>query len=72
MAARPIPRQQWAPTAHLYFADEAGIVHVIKTGPEFEVVAENEMQETVMATPAIAGNRLLVRTVKQLVCIGQP
>jgi outer membrane protein assembly factor BamB len=58
--------------AHLYFADEAGSVHVIKTGPEFEVVAENEMQETVMATPAIAGNRLLVRTVKQLVCIGQP
>ena len=57
--------------AHLYFADESGTVHVIKTGPVFELVAENEMQEIVMATPAMAGNRLLVRTAKQLVCIGQ-
>jgi outer membrane protein assembly factor BamB len=58
--------------AHLYFADEAGSVRVVKTGPTFEITAENAMQETVMATPAIAGSRLLVRTVKQLVCIGQP
>lgn len=57
---------------HLYFADEAGSVHVVKTGREFAIAAENAMQETVMATPAIAGRRLLVRTVKQLVCIGQP
>ncbi|MHB0960231.1 MAG: outer membrane protein assembly factor BamB family protein [Pirellulaceae bacterium] len=56
---------------HLYFSDEAGTVHVIRTGPEFEMVAENEMHEIVMSTPAISGNRLLVRTVKQLVCIGQ-
>jgi outer membrane protein assembly factor BamB len=61
-----------ATDTHVYFADEAGSVHVITTGPEFEVIAQNEMQETVMATPAIAGNRLLIRTVKQLVCIGPP
>ncbi len=57
--------------AHLYFSDEAGTVHVVKTGPEFELLAENDMRDIVMATPAISGNRLLIRTVKQLVCISE-
>jgi len=57
---------------HLYLSDESGTVRVIKTGTVFEQVAENDMREVVMATPAIAGNRLLIRTTKQLVCIGQP
>jgi hypothetical protein len=55
---------------HLYFVDETGTVRVIKTGPEFELLAENEMQEIVMATPAIAGDRLLIRTLRELICIG--
>jgi hypothetical protein len=57
--------------AHLYFSDESGTVHVVKTGPEFELLAENDMRDIVMATPAISGNRLLIRTVKQLVCISE-
>ena len=55
----------------VYYCDEGGTVHVIRTGPVFELLAENSMQEVVMATPAITGNRLLIRTVKQLVCIGE-
>ncbi len=58
--------------SHLYLADESGKVRVIKTGPAFEQLAENDMHEIVMATPAIAGNRLLIRTTRQLVCIGPP
>ncbi len=54
---------------HLYFAREDGVVHVVRTGDEYELAAANAMKETVMATPAIAGDRLLIRTVKHLFCI---
>lgn len=55
----------------IYFCDEGGTVRVVRTGASFEVLAENAMQDTIMATPAIVGNRLLIRTVKQLICIGE-
>jgi len=54
---------------HLYFVNELGEVAVIKEGEEHQVVARNKMDEIVMATPAIAGDRLLIRTVDHLVCI---
>ena len=54
----------------LYYVDESGWVYVVKTGPAFELLAENKMNEIVMATPAMAGDRLLIRTTKQLVCVG--
>ncbi len=54
----------------LYFVDEAGWVYVVQTGPEFKLLAENKMHEIVMATPAMVGDRLLIRTTKQLICIG--
>jgi outer membrane protein assembly factor BamB len=54
----------------IYYGDESGTVHVIRTGATFELLAENAMQDTIMATPAVIGDRLLIRTVKQLVCIG--
>ena len=56
---------------HLYFCNEKGKVIVIKTGKEFESVATNDMGAVVMATPAISGNRLLMRTVDKLICIGE-
>ncbi len=58
-------------TDRLYFADEAGWVYVVRTGSTFELLAENKMDEIVMATPALAGDRLLIRTTHQLFCIGQ-
>lgn len=54
----------------IYYGDENGTVHVIRTGATFELLAENAMPDTLMATPAITGDRLLIRTVKQLICIG--
>lgn len=58
-----------AANGYLYFCSERGEVTVIKTGREFEVVANNDMQEIVMATPAMAGDSLLIRTVGHLVCV---
>lgn len=53
----------------LYFCSERGEVTVVRQGRKFERVAKNEMQDIVMATPAIAGDRLLIRTVSELICI---
>jgi outer membrane protein assembly factor BamB len=47
----------------LYFFSEKGEVHVLKPGgAEAEVVAEFQMDEGFMATPAVVGNALIVRT----------
>ncbi len=54
---------------HIYFASELGEVTVIETGAEFNRVAANDMGEPVMATPAIAGERLLIRTFGNLYCL---
>ncbi|MEM7455000.1 MAG: PQQ-binding-like beta-propeller repeat protein [Planctomycetota bacterium] len=58
-----------ATRSHLYFPAENGDVVVVKTGREFEEIAVNKFDETLMATPAIAGDELFVRTVGHLYCI---
>jgi outer membrane protein assembly factor BamB len=55
----------------LYFASEDGDVFVVRAGPKFEQLAVNPMGEVVMATPAISGDLLLVRTQGHLVAIGE-
>jgi len=42
---------------------------VIEEGDTFKKVASNDMEEVVMATPAISGDRLLIRTVRNLYCL---
>ena len=46
----------------LYFSSEQGIIFVVKAGPEFEVLGENDMKDICMATPAISEGILFVRT----------
>ena len=41
-----------------------------RQGATFELLATNHMGETLMATPAISGNMLIVKTQTQLVGIG--
>lgn len=59
-----------ASAKHVYFSSEDGAVSVITTGTTFKLRATNRMQEPVFATPAIAGDCLLVRTLRHLYCIG--
>lgn len=54
---------------HLYFASEQGAVEVVREGREFVKAASNDMKEFVLATPAVSGDRLLIRTVRHLYCI---
>jgi len=55
----------------IYYTSEFGEIVVIKAGPEFEVLARNDMDEICMATPAIADGALFIRTRGHLVAIGK-
>ena len=53
----------------VYFSSEDGSVYVLKAGPELEVLSENPMGETLMATPALSEGVLYIRTRGHLVAI---
>ncbi|NOT31747.1 MAG: PQQ-binding-like beta-propeller repeat protein [Planctomycetes bacterium] len=55
----------------LYATSEEGGVHVLAAGTSFERVAEVELGETCMATPAISAGVLFWRTRSQLVAVGE-
>ncbi|MDP6443119.1 MAG: PQQ-binding-like beta-propeller repeat protein [Pirellulaceae bacterium] len=60
-----------AANGFLYFTAETGVVTVVKTGDQYELAAKNEMGEITMSTPSIAGDRLLIRTARDLYCIAE-
>ena len=55
----------------IYFTSEEGEIHVVKAGPEFELLAKNPMGEICMATPAISEGSLFFRTQGHLVAISE-
>jgi outer membrane protein assembly factor BamB len=42
----------------IYFTSEDGRVHVIKAGPAFAVLGENELGEPCLATPALSNGTI--------------
>jgi outer membrane protein assembly factor BamB len=57
---------------YLYLANEEGRTFVIKAGPKFELVAENDLEEGCLASPAFGGGQVFLRTAHHLYCIGSP
>lgn len=55
----------------LYVTNEDGVTSVYKTGPKFELVAENQVEGYCLSTIAISDGQLFLRTDKYLYCIGQ-
>jgi outer membrane protein assembly factor BamB len=53
----------------LYYTSEEGDVHVVKPGPQFQLLATNSLGEVCMATPAISEGVLYFRTRTNLVAI---
>lgn len=53
----------------IYYTGESGEVVVVKAGPQFEIVATNDLGEEAMATPAIADGVIYFRTLQHLVAI---
>ena len=58
-----------AANGRIYLASEDGDVFVVKAGRQFELLSSNPMGEICMATPAISGNMLILRTQGHLVGI---
>lgn len=54
----------------IYIPTEGGLLYVVAAGPEYEELAIHDFDEPLMATPAIAGGVLFVRTPKRLIAIG--
>lgn len=54
----------------VYFFGREGKTVVVKPGPTFEPLAENKLEGTVIATPAVAGKSLFIRTDTHLYRIG--
>jgi outer membrane protein assembly factor BamB len=50
----------------IYIAAESGTLMVLEAGKSLKVLAQNDLGERVMATPAIADGTLYVRTEKHM------
>ena len=55
----------------IYACNEDGSMTVIRAEPSMEIVARNQLSEGMRASPAAAGGRLYLRTLRHLYCIGQ-
>jgi outer membrane protein assembly factor BamB len=56
---------------HIYFVGQKGKVFVVKKGPEFEILAVNELNGMYCSSPAIVGNRIYIRSYETLYCFGK-
>jgi outer membrane protein assembly factor BamB len=59
----------WAYRDRIFCLSEDGDTFVIQSGPEFKVVGKNSLKEFCMASPALVGDRLILRTQGNLYCI---
>ena len=56
----------------LYIVSESGETAVVQAGPEYKLVARNQLDGGfTLSSPAVAGNRLFIRTAGHLYCIGK-
>jgi outer membrane protein assembly factor BamB len=57
----------------LYYVTRTGRTFVLKAGPRYELLAENDLGDasTFNASPAVAGDRLLLRSDRFLYCLGR-
>jgi len=54
----------------IYFLSERGKTTVIDAGPEFKIVAENDINQKCCASPAISQQHIFIRSQDNLFCIG--
>jgi len=55
----------------IYITSEDGVTSVLKTGPVFEVLAENNVNDYCLSTIAVSDGQLFLRTSQALWCIGK-
>ena len=56
----------------IYILNRNGVTTVIKAGPKFEIISLNELDGSwTLASPAISGKQIFIRTGTHLYCIGE-
>jgi outer membrane protein assembly factor BamB len=58
-----------AAAGRIYLPSEDGVMFVVRAGRRFELLARNDMREMLLATPAVVGDLMLVRTRTHLVAL---
>jgi outer membrane protein assembly factor BamB len=53
----------------IFCPSEDGDVYVIKAGSQYELLAKNSLEEPIMASPAVSGGKMFIRSIKHLYCI---
>jgi outer membrane protein assembly factor BamB len=68
---RAFTSSPWAYDGKIFCLNEDGVTFVLKAGDEFELLHTNALAEDdmAMASPAIVGDRLLIRTSARLYCV---
>lgn len=68
---RAFTSSPWACDGKIYCLNEDGLTFVIKAGPEYALLRKNPLadDDMCMASPAIVGNKLLIRTSARIYCI---
>jgi outer membrane protein assembly factor BamB len=63
----------WAAIGRIFCLNEDGVCYVLRAGDRFELLHTNRLgdDDMCMATPALAGDRLLIRTAARLYCLRQ-
>jgi outer membrane protein assembly factor BamB len=70
-SANSFTASPWAANGKLFCLSEEGDTFVIEAGTEFKLLGKNSLEEMCLATPALAGDSLLIRTASTLYRIRQ-
>ena len=55
----------------IYITNEDGMTVVVRAGPKFELLAQNDFGEYTLSSPAISDGQIFIRTSQTLYCIGK-
>lgn len=68
-------REHWASPVYadgkIYFSSKEGTVSVISASRDFQLLAENRFAASFIASPVVAGNAIILRSLTHLYCIAQ-
>ncbi len=54
----------------VYFTSDRGVTTIVRPGKMFNIIARNELEEQISASPAISQGQIFLRTHQHLYCIG--
>jgi outer membrane protein assembly factor BamB len=55
----------------IYVTDDQGMVYILKAGPAYELLTQNDLGEICMATPAITEGIIFFRTINHIIAISK-